>query len=70
MILASEMFFRACLVRKESRGWFLREDFKERDDRNFLKWIFLEKKGDEMAISFEASRWRLPLPARGLDGLT
>ncbi len=53
MLLASEMFFRACLERKESRGWFLREDYKERDDRNFLKWIFLEKKGDDMAVSFE-----------------
>ena len=53
MLLASEMFFRACLERKESRGWFLREDFKERDDRNFLKWIFLQKQGDEMAVSFQ-----------------
>ena len=53
MLLASEMFFRACIERKESRGWFLREDFKQRDDRNWLKWIFLEKSGDEMAVSTE-----------------
>lgn len=53
MLLASEMFFRAALERKESRGWFLREDYGDRDDRHFLKWTFVEKKGDDMALSFE-----------------
>ncbi len=53
MVLSSEMFFRACLARKESRGWFVREDYKERDDAHWLKWIFLQKDGDDMAVSFE-----------------
>ncbi len=53
MLLASEMFFRACLARKESRGWFVREDYKQRDDRNWLKWIFLQQRGDDMAVSYQ-----------------
>ncbi|MRR13503.1 succinate dehydrogenase/fumarate reductase flavoprotein subunit, partial [bacterium] len=53
MLLASEMFFRAALERKESRGWFLREDYAERDDRNYLKWIFLKRNGDGMELTSE-----------------
>lgn len=36
MLLCAEMFFRASLLRKESRGWFLREDYPEHSDS--LKW--------------------------------
>jgi succinate dehydrogenase/fumarate reductase flavoprotein subunit len=52
MVLCAEMFYRASFARKESRGWHLREDYTERDDKNFLKWIFLQDKRGEMEISF------------------
>ena len=51
MVLGAEMFYRASLAREESRGWHLREDFPQRDDARFLKWIELRDEGGEMAIS-------------------
>jgi len=53
MALCAEMFYRASLERKESRGWFVREDFPERDDANWLKWIVIREKDGEMAVSTE-----------------
>jgi succinate dehydrogenase/fumarate reductase flavoprotein subunit len=53
MVLSAEMFYRSSLERKESRGWFVREDFPEIDNANWLKWIILEDKGGEMAVSTE-----------------
>ena len=51
MVLGAEMFYRASLVREESRGWHLREDFPQRDDAKFLKWIELRDADGEMAVS-------------------
>ena len=39
MALSAELFYRTALTRKESRGWFIREDYPERDDATWLKWI-------------------------------
>ena len=39
MLLCAEMFFRASLERKESIGWFLREDYPEQSDS--LEWIVI-----------------------------
>jgi succinate dehydrogenase/fumarate reductase flavoprotein subunit len=53
MALCAEMFYRASLHRKESRGWFIREDYPETDNANWLKWIVLQDKDGEMDISTE-----------------
>ncbi len=53
MVLCAEMYYRASLARKESRGWHLREDFPERDDAKWLKWILLEDRDGDMTVSTE-----------------
>jgi succinate dehydrogenase / fumarate reductase flavoprotein subunit len=53
MVLCAEMFFKGSLARKETRGWHIREDYPNRDDKNMLKWINFQKgKDGEMAMSF------------------
>jgi succinate dehydrogenase / fumarate reductase flavoprotein subunit len=54
MVLGAEMFYRASLERKESRGWHLREDCPNRDDGQHLKWITLQDRNGEMTLSSEA----------------
>ena len=54
MVLSAEMQFRAAAMRTESRGWFLREDYPEMDNKNWLKWIIVKKEGDTMKFSTEA----------------
>jgi succinate dehydrogenase/fumarate reductase flavoprotein subunit len=53
MALSAELFYRASLERKESRGWFVREDYPQTDDQNWLKWITIRGKGGEPAISLD-----------------
>jgi succinate dehydrogenase/fumarate reductase flavoprotein subunit len=50
-VLCAEMFFRGSLDRKETRGWHIREDYPQKDDKNMLKWITYQKGGTgEMVI--------------------
>ncbi len=53
MVLAAELHFRASLLRKESRGWFLREDYPETDNKNWLKWIIAQNVSGEMTFHTE-----------------
>ncbi|MFC2056683.1 FAD-dependent oxidoreductase [Chloroflexota bacterium] len=53
MALCAEMTYRPALMRRESRSTFLREDYPERDDQNWLKWIILQKEKEEMKLRTE-----------------
>lgn len=56
MALCAEMTHRAGLFRTETRGAHVREDYPERDDKNWLKWTLIKKDGEKMAVS------AIPLP--------
>jgi succinate dehydrogenase / fumarate reductase, flavoprotein subunit len=50
MTLCAEIYFRSALYRNESRGWHYREDYPERDDKNWLSWTILKRDGENMNI--------------------
>lgn len=53
MVLSAELHYKAAMMRKESRGWFMRTDYPEMDNENWLKWIVVENKNGEMSFSTE-----------------
>jgi succinate dehydrogenase / fumarate reductase flavoprotein subunit len=55
-VLCAEMFFKASLERKESLGWFLREDYPE-PSKDGLEWIVVEGKDGQVSVGRE----RVPL---------
>ncbi len=53
MAVSGEITFRAALEREETRGTHKREDFQNRDDKNWLKRIIVEQKDDKMNLYTE-----------------
>ena len=53
MVLSAELHYRASSMRKESRGWFLREDYPERDDANWLKHTLVHQDEGGLRISYK-----------------
>jgi succinate dehydrogenase/fumarate reductase flavoprotein subunit len=45
-----ELMMRAYLYREESRGGFVREDYPETDNINWLKWITMKREGKGLII--------------------
>lgn len=53
MVLCAEIFYRASLMRKESRGFHYREDYPEMDNKNWLKWVILKNENGKMKVFTE-----------------
>jgi succinate dehydrogenase / fumarate reductase, flavoprotein subunit len=51
MVLCAELTFRSALMREESRGAHFREDFPNRDDKNWLKWVTIQQDGGNMKVT-------------------
>ena len=52
MLICAELFFRSSLLRKETRGWFQREDYPERDDSD-IRWITMQNVDGRMVSGTE-----------------
>jgi len=66
MVLSAELHYRASMLRKESRGWFLREDYPEKDDANWKKYITVQNVNGEMTFGTEP----VPVPPVKLVPIT
>jgi succinate dehydrogenase/fumarate reductase flavoprotein subunit len=53
MAICAEMFYRASLGRKESRGWFIRANYPEIDKKNWLRWVTAKQEAEKMVLSTE-----------------
>ena len=52
-VLSCNMHLEAASMRKESRGWFLREDYPDMDNENWLKWIIVKNVDGKMTLHTE-----------------
>ena len=53
MAFNAEILFKASLMRTETRGTNIREDYPETDNQNWLKWIIIKKEDGGMKFSTE-----------------
>jgi succinate dehydrogenase / fumarate reductase flavoprotein subunit len=53
MTCCSELYMKSALERKETRGWHVREDYPERDDQNWRKWITARLENGSTRLSTE-----------------
>jgi succinate dehydrogenase / fumarate reductase flavoprotein subunit len=53
MTLVAELMLRASLMRTESRASHYREDYPNRDDQNWLKWIMVNQNDGQLNFRFE-----------------
>jgi succinate dehydrogenase / fumarate reductase flavoprotein subunit len=51
MVLCAELTCRAALMREESRGSHFREDFPQRNDEEWLKWIIIKQENGKMKLT-------------------
>jgi len=56
MVTNAETLYKASLMRTETRGTNIREDYPNRDDKNWLKWIIIRKEDEKMKF------WTEPVP--------
>lgn len=50
-IKAAGMGLGASLFRTESRGFHYREDYPNKNDKNWLAWVIISKDGDNMKLT-------------------
>lgn len=55
-LLSLEILANCCLLRTESRGGHCREDYPQRDDANWLKWVIAKRQDDAVQV------WAEPIP--------
>jgi succinate dehydrogenase / fumarate reductase flavoprotein subunit len=53
MALTSEIYIKASLMRTESRSFHYREEYPERNDAEWLKWICVKKEAGKMAFNLK-----------------
>jgi succinate dehydrogenase / fumarate reductase flavoprotein subunit len=53
MTYCSELYMKSALERKETRGWHVREDCPERDDKNWRKWITARLENGSLKLATE-----------------
>ena len=73
MTLIAELMLRASLMRTESRGSHYREDYPNRDDRNWLKWIVISQKEGKLSLRSEPvpfDKYKFKLTRYYMDNFT
>ena len=53
MTYCSEIYMKSALERKETRGWHVRDEYPEQDDKNWRKWITAKLENGKLELSSE-----------------